>query len=102
MKRDRRLGLDELMIVNPSSSRMKAMYLGDDGRLHEVEGLSEDEGFHAWRQFEEISSLYEVHGIEEDSVALGDELDEVFEEDKVRAVGQYFLGTDGTLYGVEL
>lgn len=78
MNRDRRLGLDELMIVNPSSSRLKAVYLGDDGRL------------------------YEVKGIEEDSIALGDELDEAFENDKVRAIGQYFLGTDGTLYGVEL
>jgi hypothetical protein len=102
MKGDRRLGLDELMIVNPSSSSMKAMYLGDDGKLYEVEGLGEDEGFHGWGQLEELSSLYELRGIAEDSIALGDELDEEFEEDMVRAVGQYFLGTDGTVYGVEL
>lgn len=102
MKQDRRLGLDELMIVNPSSSSLEALYLGDDGRLYEVEGLAEDERFHAWTQLEEISSLFEGQGIEENAIALGDELDEGFEEDKVRAVGRYFLGTDGTLYGVEL
>ena len=103
MRRDRRLGLDELMIVNPSSSRVEAMYLGEDGMLYEVQGLNEDEGFQGWGRLEEIESLREVQGIADgDSTGLSVELGEDFEGDDVRAVGQYFLGADGTLYGVVL
>ena len=36
------LGLDELMIVNPSSSRAEAMFLGEDGTLYQVQGLDEE------------------------------------------------------------
>ena len=31
MRKDQQLGLDELMIVNPSSSGTEAMFLGEDG-----------------------------------------------------------------------
>jgi len=103
MKRDRRLGLDELMIVNPSSSRTEAMYLGEDGMLYEVQGLSEDGEFQGWGRLEEVGSLYQDQDIvEQDSTELGAELEKDFEGDDVRAVGQYFLGADGTLYGVVL
>ena len=43
MRKDRQLGLDELMIVNPSSSGTEVMFLGEDGTLYQVQGLSEEE-----------------------------------------------------------
>jgi hypothetical protein len=43
MSRSRRLGLDELMIVNPASSEGVAYLLGDDNTLYRVEGFAEEE-----------------------------------------------------------
>lgn len=82
MRKDRRLGLDELMIVNPSSSQLEAAYLGEDGMLYEVRGLNEGEVFRGLGQLSlaEVSALYEVQEIG----------------------GQLFLGADGTLYEVVL
>ena len=38
MRKDQQLGLDELMIVNPSPSGTEAMFLGEDGTLYQVQG----------------------------------------------------------------
>ncbi len=92
MRKDRRLGLDELMIVNPSSSEMEAMFLGEDGTLYQVQGqcfLSED------------GSLYQVQGFDSDgSIELGEGAGEDLGEDEVRELGRYFLGADGGIYEV--
>ena len=43
MRKDQQLGLDELMIVNPSPSGTEALFLGEDGTLYQVQGLGEEE-----------------------------------------------------------
>ena len=103
MRKDRRLGLDELMIVNPSSSGTKAMYLGEDGTLYQVQGLSEEKALEGLGQcfLGQDGSLYQVQGFDTDgSFELGEGAGEDLGEDDVRALGQYFLGADGALYEV--
>jgi hypothetical protein len=103
MRKDRRLGLDELMIVNPSSSETEAMFLGEDGTLFQVQGLSEEKVFQGLGQYflGEDGSLYQVQGFDTDrSVELGEGADEGLGEDDVRALGRYFLGADGGIYEV--
>ena len=103
MRKDRRLGLDELMIVNPSSSGTEAMYLGGDGTLYQVQGLSEEKALEGLGQcfLGEDGSLYQVQGFDTDaSSELGEGTGEDLGEDDVRALGQYFLGADGALYEV--
>ena len=48
MRKDRQLGLDELMIVNPSSLGAEAMFLGEDGTLYQVQGLGEEAEQKEW------------------------------------------------------
>ena len=43
MSKSRRLGLDELMIVNPGRRDGAAYLLGDDNTLYRVEGLAEND-----------------------------------------------------------
>jgi hypothetical protein len=103
MRKDRRLGLDELMIVNPSSSGTEAMFLGEDGTLYHVQGLSEEKALEGLGQcfLGEDGLLYQVQGFDTDgSSELGDGTGEDLGEDDVRALGQYFLGADGALYEI--
>ena len=103
MRKDRQLGLDELMIVNPSSSGTEAMYLGEDGTLYQVQGLSEEKGLEGLGQcfLGEDGLLYQVQGFDTDgSFELGEGAGEDLGEDDVRALGQYVLGADGALYEV--
>ncbi len=103
MGKDRRLGLDELMIVNPSSSETEAMFLGEDGTLYQVQGLSEEKVFQGLGEYflGEDGSLYQVQGFDTDgSVELGEVAGEDLGEDDVRALGRYFLGADGGIYEV--
>jgi hypothetical protein len=103
MRKDRRLGLDELMIVNPSSSGTEAMFLGEDGTLYQVQGLSEEKTLEGLDQcfLGEDGSLYQVQGFDSDrSIELSEELGEDLGEDDVRARGRYFLGADGGIYEV--
>ena len=95
MRKDQQLGLDELMIVNPSSSGTEAMYLGEDGTLYQVEGLSEERALQGLGQcfLGEDGSLYQVQGFGE---GAGEDLG----EDDVRSLGRYFLGADGGIYEV--
>ncbi len=75
----RHLGLDELMIVNPSPGGLGAVFVGGDGYLHQVGAffLGTDGG------------LYRVGS--PDSDGLGGEGD---------VLTRFFLGDDGTLYEV--
>ena len=103
MRKDRQLGLEELMIVNPSSSGTEAMYLGEDGTLYQVQGLSEEKALEGLGQcfLGQDGSLYQVQGFDSDgSAELGEGAGEDLGADDVRALGQYFLGADGALYEV--
>jgi hypothetical protein len=96
MSKERSLGLDELMIVNPGSpdsdgvSRL-SMYrvsgvgwLGEDGLLYQVEGLGQAEEFGFL--LGEDGSLYQVEGLDRARELPG--------------VGGIFLAEDGALYQV--
>jgi hypothetical protein len=86
------LGLNELMIVNPGPPGAEALFLGEDGRLYQVQGLDEgalpgqgeyflgEEGALYWAQG---SSPSGSNGLSEG------------EEQLPR---RFFLGEDGTLY----
>jgi len=95
MRRDRRLGLDELMIVNPSSSQPEVMFLGEDGTLYQVQGLSEEQARQGLGQcfLGHDGFLYQVHDI-------GEEAGEDPGEDEGRELARYFLGADGGLYEI--
>jgi hypothetical protein len=102
MKKDQQLGLDELMIVNPSSSGAEAMFLSEDGTLYQVQGLGENTQ-QEMRQYVlgEDGSLYQVQGFEagsspEPAKSSGENL----REENGRVLGRYFLGADGALYEV--
>jgi hypothetical protein len=99
MKRGQQLGLDELMIVNPSPLGTEGAFLGTDGTLYQVQGLGEEEGLQGLGQFflGEDGALYQVQGIDagsspEHAESLGDGLGD--------ELGHYFLGADGALYEV--
>jgi hypothetical protein len=86
MRKGRQLGLDELMIVNPSSQDSGMVFFGDDGTLYQVQGLSEEQPQGLGQFFlGEDGTLYQVQGLDEG-------------ED--RESGRFFLGYDGTLYEV--
>ena len=97
------LGLDELMIVNPSSSGTEALFLGEDNTLYHVQGLDEEPAPREMGQFflGEDGTLYQVQGIDVGSSATpaGGSDDNLSEEDG-RELGRYFLGADGALYEV--
>jgi len=83
------LGLDELMIVNPSPPHPEAYFLGEDGTLYQVQGLGQAQAFPDGGQYflGEDNTLYQVQG-------LG-------QSDDLQGTGQYFLGEDGTLYQMQ-
>ena len=99
MKKGQPLGLDELMIVNPSSSGTGALFLGEDGTFYQVQGLGKEAESPGTGEFflGEDGTLYKVQGLgsngtaEETTVASLDEAGG-------RELGRYFLGADGTLY----
>ena len=64
MRKDQQLGLDELMIVNPSSSGTEACFLGEDGTLYQVQGLGEEKALQGMGQYflGEDGTLYQVQG----------------------------------------
>ena len=103
MRKDRRLGLDELMIVNPSSSGTETMFLGEDGTLYQVQGLGEENTQPGMGQYVlgGDGSLYQVQGFEAGSSAEpAKNSGENLGEEDGRALGRYFLGADGALYEV--
>jgi len=103
VKKGQQLGLDELMIVNPSSSGTGAMFLGEDGILYQVHGLGEEHPQPGMGQYVlgGDSSLYQVQGFEgvgldEPAKNSGENLG----EEHGPKLGRYFLGDDGVLYEV--
>jgi hypothetical protein len=87
MRPDRQLGFDELMIVNPSSSRPHVMFLGEDGTLYQLQGLDGETMLQGLGQcfLGKDGALYQVQG---------------FDEGVSTECGEYFLGSDGRLYEV--
>jgi len=83
------LGLDELMIVNPSPPHPEAYFLGEDGTFYQMQGLGQSQAFQDGGQYflGEDNTLYQVQG-------LG-------QSDDLQGTGQYFLGEDGTLYQMQ-
>lgn len=103
MEKDEQLGLDELMIVNPSSSSPEALFLGADGILYQVEGLGDGETPERSRQFllGDDGTLYQVQDVHADGSAKRHEISGgQLEEENSRDLGRYFLGADGALYEV--
>jgi hypothetical protein len=83
------LGLDELMIINPSPSDTEAYLLGEDGTLYQVEGLGSAEALEDAGQYllGDDGTLYQIQGFQP--------------TDNFQGSGQYFLGDDGTLYQLQ-
>jgi hypothetical protein len=103
MKKDQQLGLDELMIVNPSSSGAEAMFLSEDGTLYQVQGLGEENTQKGIGQYVlgGDGSLYQVQGFEAGGLAEpAKNSSESLGEENGREIGRYFLGADGALYEV--
>ena len=103
MRKDQQLGLDELMIVNPSSSGKEAMFLGQDGTLYQMQGLGEENTQKGIGQYflGGDGSLYQVQGFEAGSSAEpATHSGESLGEENGREIGRYFLGADGALYEV--
>jgi len=92
MKTGQQLGLDELMIVNPSPSGTDALFLGEDGTLYQVQGLGKEAEPPGTGEFflGEDGTLYQVQGL--GSNGLGEA------EGGEGELGRHFLGEDGTLY----
>jgi hypothetical protein len=82
MKKQRSLGLDELMIVNPGAPGAE-IFLGDDGGVYQVQGLAAKPDAAGLGEFflGDDGRLYQVHGL----AGAG-------------RLPRYFLGEDGTLY----
>lgn len=103
MRKNQQLGLEELMIVNPSSSGTEAMFLGQDGTLYQMQGLGEEHTQNGISQYflGGDGLLYQVQGIEGGSSAEpAKKSGEGLEEKDGSALGRYFLGGDGVLYEV--
>ena len=103
MKKDQQLGLDELMIVNPSSSGTEAMFLGEDGTVYQVQGLGEENAQPGMGQYflGGDGSLYQVQGFEAGSSAEpAKNSGEGLGEKEGGELGRHFLGGDGVLYEV--
>lgn len=90
MSNGQQLGLDELMIINPSPLGRQDLFLGEDGTVYQAQGLSGKSGGEGLGQLYLSSdgTLYQAQasvGGLSDSPALPD-------------LGRYFLGEDGQLY----
>jgi hypothetical protein len=102
MEKNQQLGLDELMIVNPSASGADAMFLGEDGTLYQVQSRGKSTGQGMGQYFlSGDGSLYQVQGSEAGSSAEpAKNSGEGLGQEEGRGIGQYFLGSDGMLYEV--
>ena len=102
MEKNQQLGLDELMIVNPSASGEEAMFLGEDGTLYQMQSLGKSTGQGMGQYFlSGDGSLYQVQGFEAGSSAEpAKNSGEGLGQEEGRGIGQYFLGSDGMWYEV--
>jgi hypothetical protein len=86
MSKNKHLGLDELMIVNPGPEGGEGLSAEDES-LQQIQGLNEDESLSKVQFFlGEDGNLYQVEG-------LGEEPGE-------QGLNEYFLGDDGVLYRI--
>ncbi|MGH8590900.1 MAG: hypothetical protein ACREXX_16705 [Gammaproteobacteria bacterium] len=101
MSKDSQLGLDELMIVNPSPSGTEAFLLGEDGTLYQMQGMGKEEEPQGMGQFflGEDGTLYQIQGLGSNG-SVEQTAVEGLGEAEGREPGRYFLGEDGTLYEV--
>jgi hypothetical protein len=92
MKNQKSMGLDELMIINPGLPEAAGpgsaeLFLGEDGRLYEIQGIESEAGLAAFFLGDD-GSLYQLHGAQSmTTVGPGE-----------RRLPRFFLGEDGTLY----
>ncbi len=102
MEKNRQLGLDELMIVNPSASGEEAVFLGEDGTLYQMQSLGKNTGQGMGQYFlSGDGSLYQVQGFEAGSSAEpAKNSGEGLGQAEGREISRYFLGSDGMLYEV--
>jgi hypothetical protein len=102
MKRGQPLGLDELMIVNPSSQDLGMVFLGNDGTLYQVQSASKDRVQGLGQFFlDDDGALYKVEGItQEPTNGRAKSSAEDLADAEERELGRFFLGDDGTLYEV--
>ena len=89
MTTSQKLGLDELMIVNPGPEGTDGFFLGEDGTLYQVQGLNQEEALSESGNFflGEDGTLYQVEGLAQ--------------EEGQEGLGEYFLSDDGVLYRLE-
>jgi hypothetical protein len=123
MSTNQKLGLDELMIVNPGPEDTEGLLLGDDGNFYQVQRLSQEEAEPGPGQFlqGDDGTFFLIEGSEE---AGWDGLSEYFlgddgvlyqiagpensstfqprlqDSDAIEETGRFFLGEDGVLYEV--
>jgi hypothetical protein len=96
-EKNQKLGLDEIMIVNPSSSNEETIFSGEDGTLYQVQGWNQKQEPRGLGEFflGEDGTVYQVQGIGvgglDESAALSEE---------GREFGRFFLGENGMLYEI--
>ena len=98
-----KLGLDELMIVNPPSGGTAGMFLGDDGTLYQVQGASDEEQLEGLGQFflGEDGSLYRAESPRPTQPAeAAHAASSGVGADATAELDGYLLAADGTLYEV--
>jgi hypothetical protein len=102
VRKDQQLGLDELMIVNPGSSGTEGLFLGEDGALYQLQGLSEEEELQGMGQFflGEDGTLYQVQGFGQRTAEPSEGSGKGLGENEGGELGRFFLGADGMLYEV--
>jgi len=102
------LGLDELMIVNPSELGAEAFFLGQDGILYQVQGVGQQDMAGNEGEFflGEDGALYQVEasGLR-GSIAGSDESTGCSCKSAKKVggteggtLGRFFLGENGTMY----
>ena len=105
MKNQNSLGLDELMIINPTSPEAAlpgstGLFLGEDGTVYQVQGYGSEAALGDARLGEfflgDDGNLYQLQGLQALMTA---------EQGEARLAGaprlpRCFLGEDGTLYEI--
>jgi hypothetical protein len=97
--RESALGLDELMIVNPTPDSGGGIFLGEDGTLYQVQGLGAEEGAIAGALFlGEDGTLYRAEGVADPAATTGAPSPPPAAAEM--GLSGYLLGADGTLYEI--
>lgn len=94
MSNGQQLGLDELMIVNPSPLGRQDLFLGEDGTVYQLQGLADTS------RGQELGQLYLSSDgtLYQAQTSSGEGLGEKQLAADLQTLGRYFLGEDGQLY----